>query len=377
VKKADIDALLHAHRRNARAVAFLHVLRQASLDPDDHAFLEQHAAELASADLLRWRARTPPTGRPPILVAMAQMAADKPVEFEHEVLNAPGLSFDDREWATLADLCAGKVPAHLFARIERKDAGAPAPAALFPPPDASFGEGDGGSLFGGESLGDALGLDLDDDATDGPLFADPFVGLSVEEGLDKVMLSTVSGDERAMLLDWLEGKGVAREEVLDAALCALQKGPFPSAVAMWLARKLDTPEAWQKLGRPLFSVLIRRREFGDMQSILAEDRGEAITEAERAVLGETLLELARGALRKNTQDLSMAAAMLAALSTIDVTPELRRRFGPLKQAVNRAGGAPPLVALVDLCVHFARSGPRGSALESMVSAVHVLADALG
>ncbi|MDI1443454.1 hypothetical protein [Polyangium sp. 6x1] len=415
MKKAEIDALVRAHRGSARAVAFLHVLRQPALAPDDHSFLSEHAHELTSADLLRWRARTPYVGRPPILVALAKLCEDKPAEFEHEVLNAPGLSFEDREWETLADLVRGKVPPALQARIARRETSAPAPAVAFfassphggglrsahevghplpptPPadepvdlaamfdldeataPEASASKEGEGSFFGGGSLGDELGLDLGEDEG-GPLFANPFAGLTVEDAFAKVTDGT-NGDERAMLLDWLAAQGASAERLMSAALASLHRAPVASPVVAWIGKRLATKADWETNGYALFLALVERRAFPELQELVAQAAGVSpeLGEARLAAFGHVLIDVTRDAIKK--KDEARAAAALAALSALGATEETRKRFGALKQALHKAKASPYLVTLVDLVV--ARARTRGeNPTEGMIAAVHALSDALG
>jgi hypothetical protein len=403
MKKAEIDALVQTHGGRCRPVAFLHVLRQTSLDDDDHAFLEKNAGELAAADLLRWRARTPTAKRPPILVGLAKMAETSPAEFEHEVMNAPGLSFDEREWETLADLLQGKVSPALHARIVARDAGprAPAatPAAFFAPAEEGLVDlasmfdlegagsdggrtnatgGDEGSLFGAGSLGDQLGLDFGDDAGE-PLFADPFAGLSVEAGLDK-LLKSERGDELAMLLEWLEARGVEQNVLLGRALVNLAHGssPVSAPFVAGLAKRLTSKDAFFLHGIPFLAALIERRAFAELQEVLAQGADLAGGDVERvhASFGGVLLDSARMAIR--SKDEPRAQAALAALSCLDVPAEVSGRFKLLKTAVKRASCGPAIVALVDLNARLARDkgkNPRSSPLEGMIAAVHALADA--
>ncbi|MDI1484301.1 hypothetical protein [Polyangium sp. y55x31] len=393
MKKAEIDALVHAHRGSARAVAFLHVLRQASLTPDDHGFLAEHAHELTSADLLRWRARSSHVERTPILVALAKLCEDKPAEFEHEVLNAPGFSFEDREWETLADLVRGKVPPALQARIERRETKAPAPAvALFAPsdepvdlasmfdlddataPDASASKQSDGAFFGGDSLGDELGLDLGGDEGD-PLFADPFAGLTVEDAFEKVKTGT-NGDERAMLLDWLAAQGASAERLMSAALASLHQGPVASPVVAWISKRLGSKADWETNGHALFLALVQRRAFPELQELVAQAAGSSPehTEARVATFGHVLIDAGRDAIKE--KDEARAAAMLAALSALDATDETRKRFGALEQALHEANASAYLVTLVDLVIEHARAH-RENPTEGMIAAVHTLSDALG
>lgn len=393
MKKAEIDALVHAHRGSARAVAFLHVLRQTSLTPDDHGFLAEHAHDLTSADLLRWRARTPHVERAPILVALAKLCEDKPAEFEHEVLNAPGLAFEDREWETLADLVRGKVPPALQARIERRETKASAPAvALFASsdepvdlasmfdlddataPEASAAKEGEGSFFGGDSLGDELGLDLGGDEG-GPLFADPFAGLTVEDAFEKVKTGT-NGDERAMLLDWLAAQGASAERLMSAALASLHQGPVSSPVVAWIGKRLASKADWETNGYGLFLALVQRRAFPEMQELVAQGAGSfpELTEARLAAFGNVLIDVARDAIKE--KDEARAAASLAGLSALDATDETRKRFGALKQALHKASASAYLVTLVDLVVQHARARAEHPT-EGMIAAVHTLSDALG
>ena len=392
MKTDEIDAFVHAHRGNARAVAFLHVLRQPMLGPDDRAFLAAHAHELTSADLLRWRARTAYEGRPPILVALAKLAEAKPAEFEHEVLNAPGFSFEDGEWETLADLVRGKVPPALFARIERRETRAPAPvvshfaadepvdlAAMFDldapsaPAGAASNEADG-SFFGGGSLGDELGFDLGGDDGD-PLLADPFAGLTVSEAFEKVENGT-NGDERAMLLEWLASKGADAAELMRIALASLHRGPVASPVIGWIGKRLVSKADWETHGRELLLALVGRRAFSELQEFVAQSAGssEELTEARLAAFGHVLIDLAREAIKGN--DEARAAAMLAALSALDATVETHKRLGALKQAVNRSTASPHLLTLVDVVSRHVRL-PGAHSTEGMIAAVHTLSDALG
>ncbi|TKD01395.1 hypothetical protein [Polyangium fumosum] len=391
MKKAEIDALVHAHRGSARAVAFLHVLRQPALAPDDHTFLAEHAHELTSADLLRWRARTSSADRTPILAALAKLGTDKPAEFEHEVLNAPGLSFEDQEWEALADLVRGKVPPALQARIERKETRAPAPVVVFTPadepvdlaamfdldegsaPDASASKEGDGALFGGGALGDDLDLGFGDDDGD-PLFADPFAGLTVDDAFEKVKTGT-NGDERAMLLDWLAAQGVDAAQLMSVALASLHQGPVASPVVAWIGKRLVSKADWETNGAALFLALVQRRAFAELQEFVAQAAGASpeLTEARLAAFGHVLLEVTQSAIKE--KDEARAAATLAALSALDATDETRKKLGALKQALQEAQASAVLVTLLDLVEQRARTHGNNPT-EGMIAAVHALSDAL-
>ena len=117
MRKAELDALVRAHRGRARPVAFFHVLRQAALEPDDHAFLTAHIEELGATDLLRWRARCEKGFTGPVIRRLALLAVADPAYFAHDVLDVPRLELDDPEWVELADLLRGKVPAAIYQRV--------------------------------------------------------------------------------------------------------------------------------------------------------------------------------------------------------------------------------------------------------------------
>ncbi|UQA63044.1 hypothetical protein [Polyangium aurulentum] len=403
MKRREIDALVRAHRDRPRAVAFLHVLRQPALEDDDHAFLAEAAGELTAPDLLRWRARSGPDKRSLILSHLARMAVDSPAQFEHEVLNAPGMSFEAEEWEKLAELTRGKVPAPLQGRIERREARPPAPSpsgvALF---DAAADEGpvdlasmfdldDGGaiggrdasgpaasaddSLGGGLSLGDELGLDFGGDlgGEGDPLFADPYAGLTTESGLEKARTST-SGEERAMLLEWLEGQGVARGTLLAIALEGLRTGPVASPLVGWVGKKLSSREAWQEHGGALFSALVERRAFAEMQELLAQGLN-GLAQPALAALANALIDRAHTAI--GSRDVAGAGAVLSGLMCLDVGDAQKERYRALAEAAREAQVSEDVVVLVELLLRQAKqNAPRGETLEGMVASVHALSDAL-
>src|SRR5690242_10117652 len=101
MRRAELDALMRAHRGRARPVAFFHVLRQPALEPDDHAFLTEHIEELGSTDLLRWRARCEKGFTAVVIRRLAAMAIADPVSFKHDVLSVPHLELDPEEWTEL------------------------------------------------------------------------------------------------------------------------------------------------------------------------------------------------------------------------------------------------------------------------------------
>ena len=137
MRKAEIDALVSAHGGRGRPVAFFHILRQAVLEADDHAFLLEHAAELGASDLLRWRARCEPGLTGPVIRQLARRAVANPAAFHHEVLDLPRIELGDEEWRELADLVRGKAPKAIVDGIVAR--GGPRPER--PPPSFYFTPG--------------------------------------------------------------------------------------------------------------------------------------------------------------------------------------------------------------------------------------------
>jgi hypothetical protein len=330
------------------------------------------------------------------------MAESSPAQFEHEVLNAPGTSFEPAEWQALAELTRGKVPAALFGRIERREARPPAPSpagvALFtaaaddgpvdlasmfdlddgPAPTPSTGPAPGEDDSQGDrlSLGDELALDfggeLGDDPGD-PLFLDPYAGLTTEAGLDKARAST-SGDERAMLLEWLDGQAVGHNTLLAIALEGLRSGPVSSALVGWVGKKLASRQRWQEHGEELFSALVERRAFAEMQELLAQG-SNALAEPALAALTNALVDRALAAIA--SRDAATAGALLSGLACLDASEEQKSRYDALAEAARGAQAGDDVVVLVNLLVRLSRQhARRGETLEGMVAAVHALSDAL-
>lgn len=131
MRRAQIDALMDAHRGRAQTVASLYVLRQATLDDDDQTFLSEHATELELADVLRWLARSAEAGtRGAIVRALAQAAITAPERFRFEVLGAKKPLLDEHEWGEIAERTLGKVKPGLGAEIWAQVGGSPVFRAL-------------------------------------------------------------------------------------------------------------------------------------------------------------------------------------------------------------------------------------------------------
>src|SRR5262245_33181642 len=136
MRKAEIDALVRAHKGRARPVAFFHVLRQPVLEPDDHAFLSEHIDELGATDLLRWRARCEKGFTGIVIQKLADLALADAAAFQHDVLDVPRLELDENEWRELEDRLRGKIPAEVYDRLAergRRPPKEPVTGGLFTP----------------------------------------------------------------------------------------------------------------------------------------------------------------------------------------------------------------------------------------------------
>lgn len=118
--KNDIEALFRAHNQNARAVAFLHILRQNALDPDDCTFLFAHIRDLESVDLIRFYSRCPQELKTGIFDELARRAQSDPQGFQYELLDPLRSTMNEREWVELSDRLNGKVPPDLWERILKR-----------------------------------------------------------------------------------------------------------------------------------------------------------------------------------------------------------------------------------------------------------------
>ncbi len=182
MRKAEIDALVRAHKNRAQPVAFFHILRQPTLEADDHSFLGDHIDELGATDLLRWRARCEKGKTSAIVEQLARIAQKDPSLFKHEVLDAPGLVFDESEWDQLIELSKHAVRDDVRRRIVARglvidDEPAPSrPVPLAPPTDEMV---DLSSFF--DDLDDGEGSFGAFDETGGAFFA-PRSGLEETRG---------------------------------------------------------------------------------------------------------------------------------------------------------------------------------------------------
>jgi hypothetical protein len=414
MRKAEIEALVRAHRGRARPVAYFHVLRQESLEPDDHAFLAAHVDELGASDLLRWKARSEVGFTAPVIRELAKRAVSDPVQFQHEVLDVPRLDLDEHEWTELCDLLRGKVPAGLYARVLERGGARP----KRPPPDTYFTPGvltvDLGPLpkreAGRTDPIDPAELDAlpmreivaarkegrlaIDEATlsrvamerarasneDWSVASVEFPGGLKEAVLERVRV-TRSGDERANLLGWLEVHAVPRAALLSMALQPIRDGEVSFAIIGWLSRQLSTRAAWEKHGVETVSVLVRERAFaelGDLVTVALSEAARGDNEPPRgmleAILGAfalALVDAAKTALAANHEPAAMAA--LSALACLDPPSRVIRAVHELREIRSASEAVSELIATNERLIK--HSDGRDASLEGIIAAVHALADA--
>lgn len=429
MRKDEIFSLQRAHGGRAQPVAFFHVLRQATLEPDDHAFLLEHIDALETADLLRWRARSGEGDTSRVMQQLAKLALRDPARFRHEVLDAPKVSFQDAEWSELTSLLRGKIDAETWQRIESRG---PRPAAPEPSParapsgegagfDLSaelFGSGEGESPLGGSSEGGDLGsllgdfgdgggdggldLGLDDDASSGakgPLEALPPEDTDWSPSVSRLQPSfrdavldkarkTPRGDERAVLLEWLEHQGTPRAALVGVAAGAIRDGREISAsVLAFLAKRLSDPSAWQVEGVELLGALIERRAFSELSDLVTFTANEASSSspggagaAPPALIGamqgafaRALLAAARGSVESSRPE--RAAAALASLACLDLHADTVSALKELRGSVGE-GADPHVLALLALNERRAqKGGEHASSLEGVIASIHAFADA--
>jgi hypothetical protein len=421
MRKAEIDALVHAHRGRARPVAFFHVLRQPTLEPDDEAFLAEHVDELGASDLLRWRARCPAGLTGAVIQQLARIALEDPAHFQHEVLDVPRLELEDDEWRELADLLRGKVPEAIYARV--LDRGGPRPP--LPAPTTIFTPGvlDLPGFFLDEELGTpdraspvphagrpvnelstreilaarrAGELTLDDEALaalvrerarssseDWSFAVLDFPDALKDTVLEKARAST-RGEERANLLGWLEARGVARAALFPIALEPPRGGQVSYAVVCWLSRQLATRAAWDRHGLSTLSALVAQRaypEIGELVTVAWSEAGRGGHEPPRGLLEAIQVAFAL-ALCGRTQealaagDAPQAMASLSALACLDPPSRISRAVHQLGRAAAAAGAAGEVAELIAVNERLVKhSDARDASLEGVIAALHAIADA--
>ncbi|MFO0546836.1 MAG: hypothetical protein U0271_00545 [Polyangiaceae bacterium] len=417
MRKNEIDALVRAHQGRVGAVASLHLLRQARLEPDDHAFLRAHADSLGPSDLLRWRSRCEPSHTADVLRELARRAIDDPSSFRHEVLDAPKLDIPEHEWKTLADLVRGRVPDAVFAIVLER--GGPRPKR--PPPTNLFTPKSYDSIDAASELDDddgtaidldaARALPLEDvlaklrtkkldateaslrsflveraqrDAEDWSRLAPDLPGCARDAVLIKLTAS-VRPDERVHLLMWLERFDMPRAELLRLAFD--EPRPIPASLGLvgWLAEKLSTPRAWREHGAAVLRALLDRRAFGELGDVVAlvssdSERAHrsAVVSEIHAAMGEVLAAIAVEA--TELTDRPRALAALAALSSLGVSSSVEPQStvaGSLaKLAKSNFMDDAPFAELVR-STHRAPSPvlDANALCEAIVASIHAFADA--
>lgn len=421
MRKNEIDALVRAHRGEVRPVAFLHVLRQTKLEPDDHAFLEANIDQLGAADLLRWRSRCEPGFTGAVIAEIGRRAVADPVTFRHEILDAPRLDFEEAEWRELADVLRGKIPDDVLGIVLER--GGPRPkraveeplcsprviareSVEFEPADLDDGvrvdeeaaarlplakvlaKKRAGMLDVGEDQLVAVALEkarsTDEDWS---VLATDFPPAWQEAVLEKAR-RTPRAAERANLLSWLERYEAPRAALFPIALRSIEHDEDPNfGVIAWLARQLSTRSAWDKHGLETISALLEQRalaELGELITMVVSDArvrtsasdtkpaSEKIVEAVHGAFAEALVAEAKDALVK--RDRLRARGALSALVCLDPPSRVSRAVHDLGRI---DGTDEELSELVAVNVRLVKHGDaRGATLEGVVAALHALSDVL-
>lgn len=415
MKKAEIDALVRAHRGRARPVAFFYVLRQPALEPDDHAFLSEHIDELGASDLLRWRARCEPGFTGPVIRQLARLSIEKPEYFKHEVLNLPRFELEEQEWIELADLMRGRVPAEIhervLARCERKPVSRASDFMFTPGVIRSAGS------FLDDEDGPEPGLPAEPEGTRelsmtrillarqaGTLCIDDeaFLKLAMEracrsaedwsvgviefpemlrDAIFEKARRTTRGGERANLLGWLEVHGAPRGALIEIALGSIRSGGISYAELSWLTQQLTTRTAWDKHGQETLTVLMAKRAFPEISELIAVTWSEAgrdgkdvprgFLEAIQGAFALTLLGMTREALAAG--DEPHALATLSALACLDPPSRVSRAVHELRRFPQVSPEIQELIGVNERLVK--HSDARDASLEGVVAALHAIADA--
>jgi len=380
MRKAEIDALLRAHKGRARPVAFFHVLRQPTLEADDHAFLRQHVGELGATDLLRWRARCDKESTSTILGQFVLMAQSSPAMFRQEVLDAPGLAFDDSEWDQLIELTKNGVPDDLRRRIVARGLeldDEPAASALQNPLFEAPAEGEGmvdlGSFFD----------DLDDGEGSFPALDEPAAGALGDLGEGHGGAAVRTEEDK---LEELAQLGVSRTALLETALHDMRLDPI--RITGFLARQLTTPAAWSKFGSEIVGPLVAQRAFTELSELftqayshakdapagkkpISEERAQKLIDAMHGALSRALAFEATAAL--SAGDAQRALALLSGVVCLVPSTRLVRDLRALSRAEGAGEEIAHLTTLSDRRVK--QRSARPASLEDLISAIHALADA--
>lgn len=412
--KYDIEALVRAHRGRARPVAFLHVLRQPKLDPDDHAFLLEHVNELGFADMLRWRSRCEPGFSGVVIRELARMAEADPVAFRHEVLDAPRLDLLEDEWRELADRLHNKIPDAIHAIVVERGGPRPErppPEKLFSPvvvkgeslflrdddiaPEVTIGLEAARELAMAELLAARRTQRLDvDDAGFAELALErartgeedwtsltPALELVLVEAVAERAKRTRNADERANLLVWLERAELPRATLFAISLSPLD-GPMSMGLVAWIARHLSNRAAWEKHGLELCRVLLERGAYGEIAEVVTlvcgdpfrrddADRMRGVLEVIQYSLGAALVREAREGIVRRDEPRAMGP--LSALVCLDPPSRLSRAVRELKSLDAPSQEIADLIAVNERMIRY--SDARGATLEGVIAACHALADA--
>lgn len=374
MKRIEIDALVRAHRGRAHPVASLHILRQDTLEPDDQAFLSEHARELTIPDLLVWRTRSEPGFTGAVIREFARLSQEEPAVFEHELLNAPRFALAEEEWIELADLARGKVPPALFERILARGIRA-APNTTFMK-DASATDDDFAAF-----LESALS---DIEPAPPPALPQGFIDATMAtEAILERARNAWSAEERVVLLEWLTAQGLPRKPLMEIATTALRAGEHDLRLRAWIAAQLGTRAGWESHGVDIVLALLDRHAFAELSELMVlvwsgTPGSTQVDEQRRGLLDAMMMALALGFIHVVREALGAGLpervlVFLSALACLDLPTRLSRSIHDLLRAPGAIGEVRALIELnVRLVKH--KKG-RSASFEDIAAAIHCLADA--
>ncbi len=378
MKRSEIDALVRAHRGRAHPVAFFHVLRQASLDEDDHAFLCEHSHMLTVHDLFAWRARCSPGFTGAAIRRLAALAIQEPSRFDHEVLRTR-LELEEEEWIELCALLRGKVPEHVFERLlARRELGEGPrdPLTAEPSPDEQ------------RDFVERLAEALDDPGLPLPPREPAISAEEVPEAILERARLAFSVEEQATLLRWLSRRGFARRPLFEVALGSVRAGSAHPMLVGWLASQLITRSAWEGYGVDIFLAFLDTGAFAELEELLAQAWSQAseapllagrdepagpgkLLASVHAAFASALLQMTREGLAAG--DPGKALVALSALACLEPPSRMSRSIHDLLREPAVTGEVRILALLNARLVKHA--GVQGASFTGVIAALQALADA--
>lgn len=404
MEKAEIIALLVAHRGRAQVVASLHLLRDGALGEPAHAFLAEHEAALATIDLQRWLSRASTAQRPAVEAAMARLAEREPARFEHEIRRAPPAAPEPPFPGLTETLSDGEGffdPGDLLGDLDF-DSEAPAADRHSPPGLAGSSHPELDALLAGlagatgpkaRSAWKARSLAAAADTAESWAAAVLHLPPAMRDAVLARAAVSPRSEERAALLEWLFQNGAKRPKLVELTLSLLGTGPAVVHVGSWLAetwipKLLPDKAAWSKHGPTLLAAFLEYGHFSTLDELftavltgatalgpgllgMTGANGDALRGPVIAAFTKALVQRVADALAAGRRQEALGAA--AAL--VSLGPPSREVPGvrSLRRKRSAKGEVATLLALAERRARGPKQAPR---LEDLITTVHVLSDAL-